>query len=28
MIGRIEGVAGYGQLLRDLTAPSQQTQLA
>lgn len=28
MIGRIEGVAGYGRLLRDLTAPSQQTQLA
>jgi maleate isomerase len=28
MIGRIEGVPGYGQLLRDLTAPSRQTQLA
>ena len=28
MIGRIEGVAGYGRLLRDLTAPSQQTQIA
>ena len=28
MIGRIEGVAGYGGLLRDLTAPSQQTQVA
>jgi len=28
MIGRIEGVAGYGRLLRDLTAPSKQTQLA
>ena len=28
IIGRIEGVAGYGPLLRDLTAPSQQTQLA
>lgn len=27
-VGRIEGVAGYGQLLRDLTAPSKQTQLA
>lgn len=28
IIGRIEGVAGYGRLLRDLTAPSKQTQLA
>jgi len=28
MIGRIEGVAGYGRLLRDLTAPSKQTQVA
>ncbi len=28
MIGRIEGVAGYGVLLRDLTAPSKQTQIA
>lgn len=28
MIGGIEGVAGYGRLLRDLTAPSRQTQLA
>lgn len=28
MIGRIEGVAGYGRLLRDLAAPSQQTQIA
>lgn len=27
-IGRIEGVPGYGRLLRDLTAPSRQTQLA
>ena len=27
-IGRIEGVAGYGRLLRDLTAPSKQTQVA
>ena len=27
-IGRIDGVAGYGRLLRDLTAPSKQTQLA
>ena len=27
-IGRIEGVSGYGQLLRDLTAPSKHTQLA
>jgi maleate cis-trans isomerase len=27
-IGRIEGVPGYGRLLRDLAAPSQQTQLA
>ena len=27
-VGRIEGVPGYGQLLRDLTAPSRQTQLA
>lgn len=28
MIGRIEGVAGYGLLLRDLTAPSRETQFA
>ena len=28
IIGRIEGVAGYGRLLRDLTAPSRQTQVA
>jgi len=28
MIGGIEGVSGYGQLLRDLTAPSKHTQLA
>ena len=28
MIGGIEGVAAYGRLLRDLSAPSQQTQLA
>ncbi len=28
MIGGIEGVQGYGRLLRDLLAPSQQTQLA
>lgn len=28
MIGGIEGVPGYGQLLRDLTAPSKHTQLA
>ena len=28
IIGRIEGVAGYGRLLRDLTAPSKQTQVA
>lgn len=28
IIGRIEGVAGYGRLLRDLTATSQQTQVA
>jgi maleate isomerase len=27
-IGRIEGVPGYGHLLRDLTAPSKQTQVA
>jgi maleate isomerase len=27
-IGRIEGVPGYGRLLRDLLAPSKQTQLA
>ena len=27
-VGRIEGVPGYGRLLRDLTAPSKQTQLA
>ncbi len=27
-IGRIEGVPGYGHLLRDLAAPSKQTQLA
>ncbi len=27
-IGRIEGVPGYGRLLRDLTAPSKQTQVA
>ena len=27
-IGRIEGVPGYGRLLRDLTAPSKQTQFA
>lgn len=27
-IGGIEGVPGYGRLLRDLTAPSKQTQLA
>lgn len=27
-VGRIEGVAGYGRLLRDLTAPSKQTQFA
>jgi maleate isomerase len=27
-IGRIEGVPGYGRLLRDLTAPSKQTQIA
>ena len=27
-IGGIEGVPGYGRLLRDLTAPSQQTQVA
>ena len=27
-IGRVEGVPGYGHLLRDLTAPSKQTQLA
>jgi maleate isomerase len=27
-IGGIEGVPGYGQLLRDLTAPSKQTQWA
>lgn len=27
-IGRIDGVPGYGRLLRDLTAPSKQTQLA
>ena len=27
-IGRIEGVPGYGRLLRDLTAPSERTQLA
>lgn len=28
IIGRIEGVTGYGRLLRDLTAPSRQTQVA
>ena len=28
MIGGIEGVQGYGRLLRDLLAPSQETQLA
>ena len=28
VIGRIEGVAGYGRLLRDLTAPSRETQVA
>ncbi len=28
IIGRIEGMAGYGRLLRDLTAPSRQTQVA
>jgi len=28
IIGRIDGVAGYGQLLRDLTAPSRETQVA
>jgi maleate cis-trans isomerase len=28
MIGGIEDVAGYGRLLRDLTAPSRQTQFA
>ena len=27
-IGRIEGVPGYGRLLRDLTAPSKETQVA
>ena len=27
-LGRTEGVPGYGRLLRDLTAPSKQTQLA
>ena len=27
-IGRIEGVPGYGRLLRDLTAPSERTQVA
>jgi maleate cis-trans isomerase len=27
-IGRIPGVPGYGHLLRDLTAPSKQTQFA
>ncbi len=27
-IGRIDGVPGYGRLLRDLTAPSKQTQIA
>ena len=27
-IGSIEGVPGYGHLLRDLTAPRKQTQLA
>jgi maleate isomerase len=27
-IGRIDGVPGYGRLLRDLTAPSKQTQVA
>lgn len=27
-IGRVEGVPGYGRLLRDLTAPGKQTQLA
>jgi maleate isomerase len=27
-IGRIEGVPGFGQLLRDLSAPSKHTQLA
>ena len=27
-IGRIEGVPGYGRLLRDLMAPSKQTQVA
>ena len=27
-IGRIDGVPGYGRLLRDLAAPSKQTQLA
>ena len=27
-VGRVEGVPGYGRLLRDLTAPSKQTQLA
>ena len=27
-VGRIEGVPGYGRLLRDLTAPSQRTQMA
>ena len=28
MIGGVEGVPGYGRLLRDLTAPSKQTQVA
>ena len=27
-LGRTEGVPGFGRLLRDLTAPSKQTQLA
>ncbi|MDB5809242.1 MAG: hypothetical protein JWN94_1364 [Betaproteobacteria bacterium] len=27
-IGRIEGVPGYGRLLRDLTAPGKETQIA
>jgi maleate isomerase len=27
-IGRIDGVPGYGRLLRDLTAPSKETQVA
>lgn len=28
VVGRIEGMPGYGRLLRDLTAPSKQTQVA